>query len=134
MLARFDDLVRRRRSFACESTLASVTLARHLVSWRTTGYQVHVVFLWLPTAEMALERVRLRVETGGHGVPARTVRRRFHRGLANFFARYTPLSNRWRLYDASPAGGPVLIAAGQGAGRRRILNRDLWARAVGTDR
>lgn len=130
MLNRFDELARTRRSFGCESTLASVTLARHLLEWRSMGYRIHVVYLWLPSVELALARVKLRVESGGHGVPAATVRRRFDRGRANFFARYMPLADRWRLYDASSTDGPRLVATGQRQNRRRILNRSLWEQAA----
>jgi len=126
MLKRFGELARARRSFACESTLASVTLARHLLEWQSMGYRVHVVYLWLPSVDLALARVKLRVEGGGHDVPAPTIRRRFERGRTNFFERYLPLADRWRIYDASPAAGPTLIATGQRTGRRRIVNRDLW--------
>jgi len=131
MLGRFEDLVRTRRSFACESTLASVMLAGRLIKWRGLGYRIHVVYLWLPNVEMALLRVKLRVETGGHDVPAATIRRRFERGRANFFGRYMAIADRWRLYDASPASGPVVIATGQAPDRRRILKSELWQRAVG---
>ena len=130
MLRRCDELVRTRRSFACESTLASVTLVTHLVEWRAMGYQVHVVYLWLASVDLALARVKLRVEAGGHAVPSATVRRRFERGRTNFFTRYMQVAHRWRLYDASPAQGPRLIAAGQGPNRRRILSRDLWEQAA----
>jgi predicted ABC-type ATPase len=80
--------------------------------------------------ELALARVRLRVEAGGHDVPEQTVRRRFARGRANFFGRYMDLADRWRLYDASPARGPRVIATGQGHARRRILKPDLWEKAA----
>ncbi len=129
MLQRFDELVRAGMSFACESTLSSVTLARHLRRWQTQGYRVHVVYLWLPRVELALRRVRLRVESGGHSVPAETIRRRFTRGRLNFFTRYAPVADSWRLYDAATASGPQLVATGNREGRRRILNRNLWAQA-----
>lgn len=48
---------------------------------------------------------------------------------ANFFERYVPIADGWRLYDAAPPGGPELIATGQSSRRRRILNRDLWEQA-----
>jgi len=132
MLKRFGELADAGRSFACESTLASVTLVSHLLEWRSVGYRIHVVYLWLPSVELALARVKLRVKGGGHDVPADTVRRRFERGRANFFERYLPIADRWRLYDAAPAGGPRLIATGQRSGHRRILDRDLWEQAART--
>ena len=131
MLGRFQELVRTRKSFACEATLASITLAGHLVRWRALGYRIHVVFLWLPTVELALQRVAARVEAGGHDVPEDTVRRRFDRGRRRFFGTYMPLADRWRLYDASAVAGPRLIATGRGLAHRRILKPDLWRQASG---
>ena len=36
-------------------------------------------------------RIRYRVETGGHNVPDRDLRRRFTRKLGNLFTLYLPL-------------------------------------------
>jgi predicted ABC-type ATPase len=65
MLKRFDELVRDRASFACESTLASVLLARRLLAWQALGYEIHVLYLWVPSTELALRRVEMRVATDG---------------------------------------------------------------------
>jgi predicted ABC-type ATPase len=70
----------------------------------SSGYTAHLVFLWLPSAEFALERVAERVRAGGHHVLPETVRRRYSAGLRNFFTLYQPLVSGWVLYDSS---GPV---------------------------
>ena len=70
MLERLDDLESQRKSFAFESTLASQALARRLGRLKKRGYRVHIVYLWLPTVELALARVAERVRAGGHDVPA----------------------------------------------------------------
>jgi predicted ABC-type ATPase len=129
MLRRLDELARKRTSFAFESTLASVLLARRIVDWLDQGYLVHIVYLWLPDIELAAARVRLRVRSGGHDVPPATIRRRYARGRVSFFRRLMPMSTTWRLYDASVIGGPSLIAAGEGNAVRRILNPRLWKHA-----
>ena len=46
-----------------------------------TGYQFHLVFLWLPHPDMAVARVAARVREGGHDVPEETIRRRYEAGL-----------------------------------------------------
>src|SRR5688572_25162244 len=91
-LARLDSLESQRKSFAFESTLASHALVRRLRRLKKRGYSVHVVYLWLPTVDLALARVAERVRTGGHDVPAETVRRRFDRERRNFFTLYRPLA------------------------------------------
>lgn len=57
MLARIDDLARQRASFAFETTLASRSFAPWLQNLIQTGYRFHLVFLWLPDADFAVDRV-----------------------------------------------------------------------------
>jgi predicted ABC-type ATPase len=112
MLARLHELAAARRDFAFETTLASRSFAPWIAGLRESGYQFALVFLSLPSPEIAIARVAQRVASGGHHVPASTVRRRFDRGLANFFSLYRPLANRWYVYDAWRVGQPSLIASG----------------------
>jgi predicted ABC-type ATPase len=96
------------------------------------GYRIHVVFLWLPSAEAAVTRVRRRVRNGGHGVPAETVRRRYARGIRNFFDLYAPLGDSWRLYDNS---GPIpyqLVAEGVLGGPPEIRDEEAWRQVLET--
>src|SRR6202035_4339720 len=87
MLERLRELASKRATFAFETTLASRTFAPWIAGLRQTGYTFHLCFLWLPTPEMALERVCYRVRHGGHDVPPETVRCRYRAGLRNFFER-----------------------------------------------
>jgi predicted ABC-type ATPase len=126
MLQRLDTLESEGRSFAFESTLASQSLATRLARLKNRGYRVHVLFIWLPTAELAIARVAERVRAGGHDVPVAAVRRRFERGRRNFFLRYRPLADAWRLYDGSSIRGPRLIASGEAATMARVRNQERW--------
>lgn len=118
------------RSFAFEATLASQTLARRLERLKDCGYRVHVVYLWLPSVDLALARVAERVRVGGHDVPADAVRRRFARGREQFFTRYRVVADTWRLYDASRLEGPRLVASGGRGRSTRILDRHAWHAAA----
>ena len=73
-----------------------------------------IVFLSLPTAELAIARVAARVAQGGHDVPEDDIRRRFRAGLDNFRRIYQPLVDGWVLYDNSGAQ-PVLLEWGENA-------------------
>ena len=130
-LERLDALEHQRASFAFESTLASHGLVRRLERLRQSGYRVHVVFLWLPTVDLALARVADRVRGGGHGVPAEDVRRRFARGRRNFFTLYRTLAHRWRLYDASRLSAPTLVASGGEDRPTRVRLQNEWAASAG---
>ena len=112
MLERIHYLGRSRRDFAFETTLASRSLAPWLKQLKDSGYQTHLIFLWLPSAEFAASRVALRVQQGGHGIPPDTIRRRYERGVRNLTRLYIPLMTTWRVYDGSATDRPHLIASG----------------------
>jgi len=113
MLARLRSLARARATFAFETTLASRSFAPWLASIRASGYRVHIAFLSLPSAELALARVSESVQLGGHDVAENVVRRRFHAGLRNFFTLYESVADSWRMFDNSHLSGPILIASGR---------------------
>ena len=79
--------------------------------WRKAGYHVKLIFLSLPSVDLAVARVLARVAQGGHDLPEQVIRRRFDAGLRNFEDLYRGLVDSWALYDNS---GPVpqLIASG----------------------
>lgn len=110
MLEAIAEHARRGESFAFETTLSGLTYIRMIPKWQSDGYTVTLIFLSLPSAEMALDRVATRVAQGGHNVPKAVVRRRFAAGIKNF-ERYKLLVDGWQLYDNSGAP-PILQAEG----------------------
>jgi predicted ABC-type ATPase len=101
MLQQLDDLATRREDFAFETTLAARTYAGWLESLRATGYVVHLYYYWLRAPEMAISRVAVRVQQGGHFVPDDTIRQRYARSVRNFFELYRPVCDWWEVYDNS---------------------------------
>ena len=101
MLAEIQRRVRKRESFAFETTLSGHGYARMIPSWRNDGFRVRLIFLSLPDAAMAISRVRNRVAQGGHNVSNTVVRRRFDAGLRNFREVYMHLVDKWEWYDNS---------------------------------
>jgi predicted ABC-type ATPase len=100
LIERLDALmVARQDTIILETTLASRRYLAAIPRWRTAGYDVDLYYLRLPSAEVAVERVRRRVEAGGHGIPETDVRRRFMRSL-DYLKEYTPLVSAWYLYDS----------------------------------
>jgi predicted ABC-type ATPase len=130
MLARLEELARERRSFAFETTLASRTFCPWLEARLAEGYRVHLVFLWLPSPDLAVTRVADRVARGGHGVPEEVVRRRYAAGLRNFFRLYRPIATVWEMYDSAAPRAPRLIATGQGDQTLHVGDRIAWEQIV----
>jgi predicted ABC-type ATPase len=126
MLRRLQELAKHRASFAFETTLASRSFAPWIRKLLQRDYQFHLLFLWLPSADFAVQRVADRVRLGGHGVPEATIRRRYTAGLRNFFTSYQRLATTWRVYDNASDAGFRLIAAGQQGSVTRIADAELW--------
>ena len=99
MLQQLDAHARAGRSFALETTLAGRNYVRRLERWRASGYVAELIFLQLPSPEMAVRRVRLRVRQGGHDIPEAVVRRRFRAGLRNFRELYSGAVEYWARVD-----------------------------------
>jgi predicted ABC-type ATPase len=112
MLQMIREHAERGDSFAFETTLAARNFARAIPRWQAAGYSVTLVYLALPTVEMALSRVAERVRQGGHDVPDEVVRRRFLAGLENFDKIYKPLVDEWLHYD-NAGREPALLDRGR---------------------
>jgi predicted ABC-type ATPase len=111
MLAEIQRRTRKGDSFAFETTLSGHVYARLIPRWQLDGYYVKLIFLSLPSPEMAILRVAARVKQGGHNVASTVVRRRFEVGLRNFNEIYKDLVDAWWWYDNSDKV-PVLISSG----------------------
>jgi predicted ABC-type ATPase len=66
VLERIRHLADRRVSFAFETTLASRLFAPWVAGLKEGGYRFCLLFLWLPSADLAVRRVTERVKAGGH--------------------------------------------------------------------
>lgn len=101
MLMKIRYLLKRNEDFAVETTLATRTLLKTVKSAQAAGYTVTLLYFWLNSPDLAVERVRARVEAGGHNIPEETIRRRYNTGIYYFFKLYAPISERWILADNS---------------------------------
>ncbi len=124
VLQQIHEFAGRDVDFAFETTLSGKSYASLLKELKTKDYGLHLFFLWIPSPELAIARIKDRVAEGGHNVPVEDVRRRFARGVYNFFNLYEPLVSSWMLFDNSK-DKPVLVAKRKN-GHVEILNRGLF--------
>jgi predicted ABC-type ATPase len=110
MLERLKFLVKAEADFAFETTLAARNFARFLRDCKSKGYMINLIYFWLASPELAIERVRRRVESGGHNIPEDIIRRRYERGRKNLTDLYLPLCDTWIVYNNS-GSEPQLVAA-----------------------
>ena len=126
MLEHLHELAEDRANFAFETTLGSRTFAPWIASLKQQGYLFHLIYIWVPSADVSIQRVRDRVKFGGHSVPEDTIRRRYQRGLENFFKLYQPLANSWIMLDNSVLGQTRAIAEMNGT-IEIIHDQELWS-------
>ena len=119
VIRQINDYVARGADFAFETTLAGRAYVGLLAELRDKGYRVNMYFLWLPSPELSIARIRERVREGGHDVPSDDVRRRYVRGISNFLDIYEPMLDSWMLFDNSGTK-PILIAK-RTNGKREVL-------------
>lgn len=114
-------LISRQMDFAVETTLATRTLLKTVKMAQSNGYTVTLLYFWLNTPELAIQRVKARVEAGGHNIPEETIRRRYRVGIQYFFNDYSPVCERWILADNSQI--PFRVVA-EGSKRDIVSIRD----------
>ncbi len=101
MLQRIDRLLSEQETFAIETTLSTRSYKKLVERVKRLGYEVILLFFWLPSPEMAQQRVALRVASGGHNIPTEVIHRRYWLGIENLFSIFVPIVDRWSLYDNS---------------------------------
>jgi predicted ABC-type ATPase len=62
---------------------------------------VTLVFFWLNSVDLAIQRVRMRVSEGGHDIPEDTIRRRYKMGITNLISKYIPICDNWMVINNS---------------------------------
>ena len=119
VIQQINDYAGRGADFAFETTLSGRAYLGLLGRLRERGYRLSRFFLWLPSPELSIARIRERVREGGHNVPSEDVRRRYARGIHNFLELYEPILDSWMLFDNSGTK-PVLIAK-RSNGKREVM-------------
>ena len=101
MLKKINDFIKKNYDFAFETTLASKNYLKTIEKAKENGYEVTLLFFWLDSVELAIERVRTRVAEGGHNIPEKVIRRRYFSGIKNLFELYLPICDYWMITDNS---------------------------------
>ncbi len=121
MLKRIKELTDTKEDFAFETTLAVRSYASLIEKTKKKGYEIMLVYFWLNSPDLAVERVQNRIIAGGHSIPENVIRRRYWSGMRNLFNIYMPLSDRWLLINNSETPSS-LIAEGSGLKEIKIYN------------
>ena len=77
------------------------------------GYRVHLIFFWLETPELAIQRVAERVSKGGHNIPIDIITRRYVAGISNLFNLFMNEVDSWMIYDNSRSPRTFIAKGGR---------------------
>ena len=126
MLERIEALSKTGADFAFETTLAARTFAPFLRNCKAKSYIVNLLYFWLPSPDLAVQRVALRVASGGHSIPEAVIRRRYERGRRNLMELYLPLCDSWIVYDNSGVNLKMVAQLERG-GQPIIEDLESWS-------
>ena len=114
MLRRMQELVRAKRDFAFETTLAPRSYVHLVELAKSKGYLVTLVYFWLNSPDLAVARVKMRYANGGHDIDQNIVRRRYFSSLRNLFSLYLPLCNYWMMINSSDTPSQLIAEGADG--------------------
>jgi predicted ABC-type ATPase len=124
MLNRIRELMNARVDFAFETTLASRSYISLVKRAQLMDYKVSLLYFWLSSPNLTVERVAKRVSNGGHHIPSDVIERRYYRGIYNLYNLYMPLCDEWTLINNMDLA-PEVIAKYDDFGKT-IFNNELW--------
>ena len=129
MLNRIKELIVSRVDFAFETTLSTRSYIQTIRKAKSEGFQVTLIYFWLQSKELAIERVRERVKSGGHNIPIDVIERRYDKGILNLFDLYIPEIETILIFDNSE-GIPELIAEKIDQNVLTLLNNLKFSRLI----
>ncbi len=129
MLDRISDLMQKQVDFAFETTLSTKSYVSFINRAKSCGYFVTLIYFWLNSPELALERVKLRVLSGGHDIPAEVILRRYSAGIKNLLDLYQPIVDYWIMFDNSEHP-EIFVAEGNGSGNSIIYNQEIYNKII----
>jgi predicted ABC-type ATPase len=127
MLQRIKELIKHKSEFAFETTLSTRRYVNLISKAKESDYFVTLVYFWLNSPDLAIERVKSRVLEGGHDIPVEVIKRRYNSGIKNLFNLYIPISDYWMIIDNSE--NPFkLIAEGNSNAEKQIHDNFIWTK------
>ncbi|MBK7360258.1 MAG: zeta toxin family protein [Saprospiraceae bacterium] len=125
MLNRIDELISINSNYAFETTLSSKSFYRTIQKAQRLQYYVTLVFFYLESPELAIQRVNNRILEGGHSIPESIIVRRYHKGLDNLLNIYLKQVDKWLIFDNSNIT-LNFVAEGSSFNQPNIYNPITW--------
>ena len=95
-----NDCLQYEKSFNEETTLTGKTILKTIDKAKELGYELQLFYIGVNNPEIAKERIRNRVEKGGHNIADEIVEKRYYESLKNLKQVITKFDEVY-LYDNS---------------------------------
>lgn len=82
------------QSFVVETTLSGSYINKVAQKAKDLGYKVTLIYIFLDSDKLCVERVKQRVLKGGHDVPTEAIIRRYYRSKTNFWKNFRTLAHK----------------------------------------
>lgn len=125
MLKRIEDLLMAKYDFAFETTLSTRSYVATVRRAQEIGYKVTLLYCWLDSPELGIERVKERVSEGGHNIPEDVIRRRYKKGIYNLINLFIGIVDNWMVVDNSESPFRA-VAEGSKQDDKLIYERNIW--------
>ncbi len=109
---RLDEYFRNNKSFAVESTLSGNNIVRIIKKARNQNYKIILIYSFLQNCTTCIERVKKRVENGGHNVPEEDIIRRYYKSVVKFWDEYRLTVDEWTMFYNGYEYAPVIVSFG----------------------
>ncbi len=112
--------VRQKADYVFETTLGGSSITELLSKALDEGLEVAVFFVGLEKVELHIERVRSRVQAGGHDIPEPKIRERYTSSIRNL-VKLAPRLTELRVFDNSIRADPK---TGKAPAPRELLHSE----------
>lgn len=118
-----------------ETCSFETTLAAHVKTYekildyaKSEGFKLCLLYVGLSSAELTIERVKIRVANGGHGVRKEMIKKRYDRSLNTLYELIRKFDSV-SIYDNS---GDLLIRIYQRIDNKHFMTSELpnWSRKI----
>ena len=120
-----NNYLRNNVSFAVESTLSGNNIARIIEKATAQNYKIILVYSFLQNCTTCIERVKKRVENGGHNVPEEDIIRRYYKSIIKFWDEYRFMVDEWTLFYNGYDYAPAIISYGT-KDEFNIINKEMY--------
>ena len=121
---RLDEYFKNNKSFAVESTLSGNNIVRIIDKARKQNYKIILVYSFLQNCTICIERVKKRVENGGHNVPEEDIIRRYYKSVIKFWDEYRLIVDDWTMFYNGYDYAPVIVSFGE-KDNFEIINKEM---------